>query len=171
MNYKENKSIETKARDNRKKNNRISVSSNKRTTKVTKGGRRSSFSSLSLVKNIDKNMIAFARASSKDLPSARYKSLRKAEKKMKTYFSGPLRTIPKNIEKTYRGVTISLNQASPGTGIKAGSVLNDFFRFLEIKDVSAKIICSRRKRKNKFVIINTAFMALDELTKQKKDIK
>jgi len=38
------------------------------------------------------------------------------------------------------------------------------FKFLKIKDVSAKIIASRRARKNKLNVIRAGFLALDKLT-------
>ncbi|CAG8815760.1 17272_t:CDS:2, partial [Racocetra persica] len=47
-------------------------------------------------------------------------------------------------------------------GIKAGGLLNQLFKYLEIKDVSAKIIGSR----NKLNVVRAAFLALDKLTEK-----
>jgi small subunit ribosomal protein S5 len=139
----------------------------KRVVKVTKGGRRFSFTSLVLVKDEEKKSVAFACAGGKEVVLAFRKSLRKAQKKLITYFSTPVRTIPRDEEVKYKSVTIKLWPAPPGTGVKAGSVLNKLFKFLEIKDVSAKIIASRRARKNKLNVIRAAFLALDKLTGKK----
>ena len=58
---------------------------------------------------------------------------------------------------------IFLKPTPPGSGIKAGGVLDKLFRYLEIKDVSAKIIGSS----NNLNVIRVAFMALDKLTGKK----
>jgi len=44
-------------------------------------------------------------------------------------------------------------------------VLNTLFKYLEIKDISAKIIGSR----NRLNVIRAAFLALDKLTGKKYD--
>ena len=140
----------------------------KRVVKVTKGGRRFSFTALLLVKDESKQAVAFANAGGKEMMIAFRKSSHEAQKKLINYFS-PQQTIPKDVEVNYRGVTLLLKPAPPGTGVKAGSVLNSLFKFLGIKNISATIICSRRKRKNKPVVIRAAFMALDKLTGKKYD--
>ena len=144
------------------------VLATKRVVKVTKGGRRFSFTVLLLVKDESKQAVAFANAGGKEMMTAFRKSSHQAQKKLINYFP-PQQTIPKGIEVSYRGVTVLLKPAPPGTGIKAGSVLNNLFKFLGIKDISATIICSRCKRKNKLVVIRAAFMALDKLTGKKYD--
>jgi small subunit ribosomal protein S5 len=144
------------------------VLATKRPVKVTKGGRRFSFTALLLVKDESKKAVAFANAGGKEMMTAFRKSSHEAQKKLINYFS-PQQTIPRDIKIRYRGVTILLKPAPPGTGVKAGSVLNSLFKFLEIKNISATIICSRRKRKNKPVIIRAAFMALDKLTGKRYD--
>ncbi|CAG8788196.1 16930_t:CDS:2, partial [Racocetra fulgida] len=91
----------------------------RRVVKATKGGRRFSFTSLSLLRDA---------------------SQKKATK-------------------------IFLKPTPPGSGIKASVLLNHLFKYLEIKDVSAKIIGSR----NKLNVIRATFLALDKLTGKKYD--
>ncbi|CAG8451856.1 7339_t:CDS:10 [Scutellospora calospora] len=87
------------------------VLANKRVVKVTKGGRRFSFTSLVLVKDEEKKAVAFAHSGGKEVIVA------------------------------FR------------SGIKASGALSRLFKFLEIKDVSAKIIGSRRNKLNKKKIV------------------
>ncbi|CAJ0914563.1 1298_t:CDS:10 [Entrophospora sp. SA101] len=132
----------------------------KRVVKVTKGGRRFSFTSLVLIKDEEKKGVAFARAGGKEVISALQKATRKAEKKLLNYFPTPSRTIPCDILVSYKATKLFLKPAPPGNGIKAGGILSKLFKYLEIKDVSIKIIGSR----NKLNVIRAAFLALDKLT-------
>ena len=74
-----------------------------------------------------------------------------------------MRTIPHDICINYKATTIFFKPTPPGHGIRAGGILNKLFKYLEIKDVSAKIIGSR----NKLNVIRAAFLALDKLTGKK----
>jgi len=103
----------------------------------------------------------------KEASSAFHKSLRKGQKRLITYFSTPPRTIPRDIVVKYKATKLFLKPTPPGSGIKASETLSKLFKFLEIKDVSAKLICSHRARKNKPNVIRAAFMALDKLTGKK----
>lgn len=118
------------------------------------------------MKNKEKKAIAFACAGGKEAITAFRKSVQKAQKKLLTYFPFPLRTIPRDIKVNYKATTVFMKVAPPGSGIKAGGVLSKLFKFLEIKDISTKIIGSRR---NKLNVIRAAFMCLDELTGKKYD--
>jgi small subunit ribosomal protein S5 len=133
----------------------------KRVVKVTKGGRRFSFTSLVLIKDEEKNAVAFAHSGGKEVIIAFRKSFRKAQGKLITYFSTPHRTIPRDIAVSYKATKIFLKPAPPGSGIKASGDLSKLFKFLEIKDISVKIIGSRR---NKLNVMRAAFLALDKLT-------
>jgi small subunit ribosomal protein S5 len=138
----------------------------KRPVTVTKGGRRFSFTSLVLVKDEEKKAIAFACAGGKEAITAFRKSVQKAQKKLLTYFPSPPRTIPRDVKINYKATTVFMKAVPPGSGIKVGGVLNKLFKFLEIKDISTKIIGSRR---NKLNVIRAAFMCLDKLTGKKYD--
>ncbi|CAG8476810.1 885_t:CDS:2, partial [Ambispora leptoticha] len=149
--------LEKKEREFERKSQYVRLKTEKLETKrpvtVTKGGRRFSFTSLVLVKDEEKKAIAFACGSGKEAISAFRKSVRKAQKKLITYFSSPPRTIPRNIIINYKATTVFMKAAPPGSGIKAGGVLNKLFKFLEIKDISTKIIGSRRNKLNKKKIV------------------
>lgn len=135
----------------------------KRVVKVTKGGRRFSFTSLSLLKDESQKKIAFSYQGGKEMISSFRKAAREGEKKLIGYWPNPPRTIPHDICVKYKATKVFLKPAAPGSGIKAGGVLNKLFKYLEIKDVSAKIIGSR----NKLNVIRAGFLALDKLTGKK----
>jgi small subunit ribosomal protein S5 len=134
-----------------------------RTVKVTKGGRRFSFTSLTLVKDEEQKSIAFSYCGGKEMIVALRKSYHHAQKKLISYWPHPPRTITRAIMIEYKATKIFFKPAPAGCGIRAGSVLNKLFKYLEIKDVSAKIIGSR----NKLNVIRAAFLFLDELTGKK----
>ena len=136
----------------------------KRVVKVTKGGRRFSFTCLVLIKDEEKKAVAFAHAGGKEVIIAFRKALRQGQKKLITYFPTPARTIPRDIMVKYKATKLFLKPTPPGSGIKASGDLSRLFKFLEIKDISAKIIGSRQ---NKLNVIRAAFLALDKLTGKK----
>jgi small subunit ribosomal protein S5 len=138
----------------------------KRVVKVTKGGRRFSFTSLVLVKDEEKKAVGFACAGGKEVVTAIKKSSREAQKKLITYFPKKTRTIPRDITVRYKATKIFLKPTPPGSGVKAGGVLNKLFKFLEIEDISAKILGSRS---NKLNVMRAAFKALNSLTGKKYD--
>lgn len=135
----------------------------KRVTKVTKGGRRFSFATLTLLKDESQKKVSFSYRGSKDMVGSLRKSFQEGRKKLINYWKNIPRTIPHEILINYKATKIFLKPAPPGSGIKAGSVLNKLFKYLEIKDISAKIIGSR----NKLNVIRAAFLALDKLTGKK----
>ena len=140
----------------------------KRVSAGSKGGRRFSFTSLVLIlmEEGENHGIAFANAAGKESIVSFRKAIRKAQKKLINYFPDSPRTIPHDILVKYKATKIFLKPAAPGSGIKAGGVLNKLFKFLKIKDISAKIIGSRRSKLN---VIRAAFLALDKLTGKKYD--
>jgi len=121
---------------------------------------------LVLVKDEEKKAVSFACAGGKEAISAFRKSVKKAQKKLLVYFPIPPRTIPHVVVVNYKSTTVFMKPVPPGNGIKAGGVLSKLFKFLEIKDISTKIIGSRR---NKLNVIRAAFMCLDKLTGKKYD--
>jgi small subunit ribosomal protein S5 len=131
--------------------------------KVTKGGRRFSFASLSLFKDEEQKKVAFSYQGSKEMINTFRKSNREAQKKLISYWKKTPRTIPHDILIKYKSTKIFLKPTPPGSGIKAGDVLNKLFKYLELKDVSAKIIGSR----NRLNVVRAAFLALDKLTGKK----
>jgi len=131
--------------------------------KVTKGGRRFSFTSLALIKDEEKKDVAYAHMGGKEPMKASSKAFRKAQKKLLNYFSTAPRTIPRDITVHYNATKLILKPTPPGNGIKASEMLATLCKYLEIKDVSIKIIGSR----NKLNVMRAAFLAFDELTGKK----
>ncbi|CAG8535210.1 1747_t:CDS:2 [Paraglomus occultum] len=107
---------------------------NKRVVKVTKGGRRFSFTCLVLIKDEEKKAVAFAHAGGKEVIIAFRKALRQGQKKLISYFPTPVRTIPRDITVKYKATKLFLKPTPPGSGIKASGALSRLFKFLEIKD-------------------------------------
>ena len=138
----------------------------RRVTNMTKGGRRFSFGSSVLIKNEEKKSLAAAYCKGKEPVTAFKKSLLKAQKNLISYYLEVPRTIPYDLVVKFKATKIVLKPAPEGTGIKAGGVLNKFFKFLGIKDVSAKIIGSK---KNKMNVIKAAFLAMEKFTGKKYD--
>lgn len=134
-----------------------------RPVKVTKGGRRFSFTRLILIKDKEKGSVAYARGKGKETVSALQKAYRKAQKKLLVYFPTPPRTIPRDIIVDYKATRLILKPTPPGNGIRASEIISRLFKYLEIKDVSVKIIGSR----NKLNVIRATFLALDKLTGKK----
>jgi small subunit ribosomal protein S5 len=117
-----------------------------------------------LIKDEEKKSVAFAYVSGKEFITAFRKSLRKAQKKLIVYFPSPRRTISRDIVVSYKATKIFIKPTPPGSGIKASDDLSKLFKFLEIKDITAKIIGSRQ---NKLNVMRAAFLALDKLTGKK----
>lgn len=136
----------------------------KRVSKATTGGRSFGFGALVLVKDKRNNAITFVYSKAREAGGAIRKASKKATKKMKVYFSKTPRTINRDIIVKFKSTKILLKPAKAGNGISAGSVINRLFKFLGIKDVSAKIIGSR----NKINVINGIFQALGRLSDQEK---
>src|SRR5690554_3135922 len=89
-----------------------------RTAKVVKGGRRFSFSALTVVGD-KKGRVGFGFGKANDVSEAIRKSIEKAKKNMVVL---PLKngTIPHKIQAKYKGSSVLLLPACSGTGIIAG---------------------------------------------------
>ncbi|CAI2193491.1 9984_t:CDS:2 [Funneliformis geosporum] len=129
-----------------------------RPVKVTKGGRRFSFTSLVLTQDKEKNAVACARGKSKEAMDAfkkayrktqkeliahfstpsrtipREKAYRKTQKELIAHFSTPSRTIPRDIVVDYKATRLILKPTPSGSGIKASETLSILFKYLGIKD-------------------------------------
>ncbi|MCE8162617.1 MAG: hypothetical protein I3273_02425 [Candidatus Moeniiplasma glomeromycotorum] len=161
-------------RENQKK--RFSLSSQfdrviletKRTTKVTAGGRRFSFASPGLIKDKNKKLVTFAYAKGKEVPATFQKMLKRAqrtftcfskEKPTAKVFPFSSRTVPHDIEVSYKNILLRLFPAPPGSGIRAGGALRALFKMIGIKDISAKIIGSG----SNLNVTQAAFLALSKI--------
>ncbi|RHZ36250.1 30S ribosomal protein S5 [endosymbiont GvMRE of Glomus versiforme] len=143
--------------------------------KVTKGGRQRRFTALVLVKK--EKSVAFGYARGKDVFTAIKTATDKAVKAIhftaiKTatdkavkaiHFAETPRTIPYDFKVKFCATKILFRPAPPGSGIIAGGVINSIFKYLGIKDVSAKIINSN----NKLNVVKCTFKALNKIAKRR----
>ena len=87
---------------------------------VVKGGRRFSFSALSISGNRD-GVVGIGFGKGRQVPSAIEKAARDARKHLTRVHLTPEGSIPHEVEQTYCGARIRLIPASAGTGIIAGA--------------------------------------------------
>ena len=117
-----------------------SVVSVNRVTKVTKGGKRFSFSAF-VVTGDQKGRVGIGIGKSREVSSAIAKATQRARKSMITI---PLRatTIPYNVQGKHGATRVHINSASRGTGVIAGGAVRAVMEVLGVKDVLAKSIGS-----------------------------
>ena len=92
-----------------------------RTAKVVKGGRRFSFSALTVVGD-QKGRVGYGFGKANDVSDAIRKSIEKAKANMVTF---PLKngTIPHEVQGKFKGSSVLLRPACSGTGIIAGGTI------------------------------------------------
>ena len=113
----------------------------RRTSKTVKGGRRMSFSALTVVGD-QKGRIGFGFGKANDVTEAIRKSLEKARANLTTL---PMKngTIPHEISGKYKSSSVLLKPACPGTGIIAGGAVRAVMDAAGITDVISKSQGSR----------------------------
>lgn len=109
-----------------------------RVTKVTKGGKRFSFSAL-VVCGDQEGKVGIALGKSREVSLAIAKATNKARKNMITV---PLRgtSIPYDVTGAHGASKVVIRTASKGTGVIAGGAMRSVMEALGIKDVLAKSI-------------------------------
>lgn len=132
---------------------------------VKRTGRSFSLSALILVRDISKGTVAYVSVKGKEMSTILRKAVKKSLKKMIAYFPPGTRTVPSDLTIKYKASKLIIKPAPEGTGIRAGGALSTFFKYLNLKDVSAKIIGST----NKFTVLRAAFMAMDKYTGKRYD--
>ncbi len=128
-----------------------------RVTKVTKGGKRFSFSALVVTGN-QEGKIGLGLGKSKEVSLAIAKATNRARKNT---FSIPLRgaTIPYNIEGHHGSSRVVIRAASKGTGVIAGGAMRSVMEALGIKDVLAKSLGSSNRQN----VVKATLNALSKL--------
>ena len=113
----------------------------RRVSKVVKGGKRFSFSSLVVVGD-EKGRIGYAMGKAKDVSGA----MKKAEDlASRTLWRFPLkegRTIHGDVQAKFGGTKVVIRSAPQGKGVIAGGAMRSIFEVIGIKDVVAKTIGS-----------------------------
>ena len=116
----------------------------RRVTKVTKGGKRFSFSAL-VVSGDQEGKIGIAQGKSREVSLAIAKATNKARKHMITI---PLRgsTIPYPVIGRHGASTVVIRSASKGTGVIAGGAVRAVMETLGVKDILTKSIGSGNRQ-------------------------
>lgn len=115
----------------------------RRVTKVTKGGKRFSFSAL-VVSGDQKGRVGLAQGKSKEVSSAIAKATNRARKNL---IEVPLRgsTIPYNVNGRHGASKVVMCSASKGTGLIAGGAVRLIMEALGVKDILTKSMGSSNR--------------------------
>ena len=107
-----------------------------RSAAVVKGGRRFSFSALSVVGNRN-GYVGIGYGKAKEVPAAVEKSIKSGRRRlMRVERVGT--TIPHAVEGVFCSSRVRLVPASPGTGIIAGKAVRKILEFAGIRDILTK---------------------------------
>jgi len=107
-----------------------------RSAKVVKGGRRFSFSALTVVGNQD-GIVGFGFGKAQEIPAAMQKAFKDGRRQL-VRVPRVGTTIPHEIEGIYCSSKVRLIPASPGTGIIAGGTVRAVLELAGINDVLTK---------------------------------
>jgi small subunit ribosomal protein S5 len=129
-----------------------------RVSKVVKGGRRFSFSTVVVVGD-GKGHVGVGMGKAGEVPEAIRKGVEAAKKNV---IRVPLTntTIPHDVETEFSSSRVRLIPAAPGTGVIAGRGVRPVIEAAGIKDILSKSYGSN----NPVNVVKAAFQALSELT-------
>lgn len=133
-----------------------------RVAKVVKGGRRFSFSALSVVGD-GKGSAGYGFGKANDVSEAIRKSIERARRNMKKY-NIKKNTIPHEMQVRYKSSKILIKPAAPGTGIIAGSPVRAVMEAVGVHDILSKSLGSS----NAINIVKATFQALDMMMDAKR---
>jgi small subunit ribosomal protein S5 len=129
-----------------------------RSAAVVKGGRRFSFSALTVVGNRD-GLVGVGYAKAREVPSAVEKSVKDARKRMmRVLRTGS--TIPHAVEGSFCAARVRIIPAAPGTGLTAGKSVRKVLALAGIRDALTKNYGST----NPLNVVKATMAALAQLT-------
>lgn len=128
-----------------------------RTAATVKGGRRMSFSAISVIGD-ERGVVGWGYGKAREVPLAVDKSVRNAQKSL---YRIPLSkaTLPHEIEGHFGASKVRLIPASPGTGIIAGAVVRAVLESVGIQDCLTKVYGSN----NALSLVKATFDGLQKL--------
>lgn len=132
-----------------------------RSAAVVKGGRRFSFSALTVVGNRD-GLVGIGYAKAREVPSAVEKAVKDARKRMmRVIRSGS--TIPHAVEGVFCAARVRIIPAAPGTGLTAGKSVRKVLALAGIRDALTKNYGST----NPLNVVKATMAALAQLSDKK----
>jgi small subunit ribosomal protein S5 len=135
-----------------------------RSAAVVKGGRRFSFSALSVVGNRN-GLVGIGYGKGREVPNAIEKSVKDARKQiMRVLREGS--TIPHATEGEYGATKVRLLPAAPGTGIIAGKAVRKVLERAGITDILTKNYGST----NALNVVKATMMALSKLRNREQTV-
>jgi small subunit ribosomal protein S5 len=136
-----------------------------RSAAVVKGGRRFSFSALTVVGNRD-GLVGIGYGKGREVPMAIEKAVKDARKQiMRVVREGT--TIPHAVDGKYCSSLVRLIPAAPGTGIIAGKAVRKVLERAGITDILTKVYGST----NALNVVKATMVALDMLRSREDTVK
>jgi len=128
-----------------------------RTAKVVKGGRRFSFSALSVVGD-KQGHVGFGFGKANDVTEAIRKSVEKAKHAMVTV---PVKkgTLPHEVTGKYKATKVYIKPACPGSGVIAGGPVRSILECAGYVDIISKCVGARTSVN----VVRAVFSGLDQL--------
>jgi small subunit ribosomal protein S5 len=151
--------VEYRDRDNRERDNQYLEKLVKlnRTAKVVKGGRRFSFSALTVVGD-RKGNVGFGFGKANDVTDAIRKSIDKAKRNM-VHFPVRNGTLPHEIIGKFKSARVVMRPACSGTGIIAGGAVRAIMEAAGVSDVLSKSLGSS----NSINVVKAVFDGVSKL--------